>query len=225
MNLSVIIAYVVLLFEMIYIIFQGGENMTSEIIAAIIAGIVAIAVAVIGNVVTFLKGRHNEKNEHDNLEKGHAGLSKEHENLSKEHDSILEAQKEHTSYLEKVTKEQVGILNEKQTSIQTDLKKLSEESIRMSEIQKQVKERGIDPEKMVADIRHLVQMNADQSQQIRQLTEEKRTLSQEKDHLLSENISLKVQRDQLEIQLKEKEQMIRELQHPSKDEPDWDFGR
>lgn len=218
MNLSVIIAYVVLLFEMIYIIFQGGENMTSEIIAAIIAGIVAIAVAVIGNVVTFLKGRHNEKNEHDNLEKGHAGLSKEH-------DSILEAQKEHTSYLEKVTKEQVGILNEKQTSIQTDLKKLSEESIRMSEIQKQVKERGIDPEKMVADIRHLVQMNADQSQQIRQLTEEKRILSQEKDHLLSENISLKVQRDQLEIQLKEKEQMIRELQHPSKDEPDWDFGR
>lgn len=213
MNVSVMIAYAVLFFEMIYIIFQGGENMTSEIIAAIIAGIVAIAVAVIGNVVTFSQGRHNEKNEHDNLEKGHAGLSKEH-------DSILEAQKEHTSYLEKVTKEQVGILSEKQTSVQTDLKKLSEESIRMSEMQKQVKERGVDMEKMVADIRHLVQMNADQSQQIQQLTEEKRGLVEEKEHLLSENISLKVQKDQLESQLKQKEQEVRRRQVQEWDEPE-----
>lgn len=213
MNVSVMIAYAVLFFEMIYIIFQGGENMTSEIIAAIIAGIVAIAVAVIGNVVTFLKGRHNEKNEHDNLEKEHA-------NLSKEHDFILEAQKEHTSYLEKVTKEQVGILSQKQTSVQADLKKLSEESIRMSEMQKQVKERGVDTERMVADIRHLVQMNSEQSQQIRQLTEEKRTLVEEKDRLLSENIALRVQKDQLESQLQQKEQEVQRRQVQEWDEPE-----
>ena len=76
MNFSVILAYAVLLFEMIFIIAQGGKNMTSEIIAAIIAGIFAVVVAVIGNVITFLKARHNEKNEHDNLEKEHEDLSK-----------------------------------------------------------------------------------------------------------------------------------------------------
>ena len=160
MNLSVIIAYAVLLFEMIFIIAQGGENMTSEIIAAIIAGTVAIVVAVIGNVVTFSKGRHNEKNEHDNLEKSitetstnittvKESLSKEHNGLSKEHERLEQMGERHYQ------------------SLSNDLKQLSEESIRMSEMQKQVKERGVDTEKMVADIRYLVQLNADQSQQIR----------------------------------------------------------
>lgn len=203
MNLSVIIAYAVLLFEMIFIIAQGGENMTSEIIAAIIAGIVAIVVAVIGNVVTFSKGRHNEKNEHDNLEKGH-------EELSEGQDSILEAQKEHTSYLASLTEKN-----------QETLQHLSDESIRMSEMQKQVKERGVDTEKMIANIQALVQMNTDQSQQLRQMTEERNSLLMEKDCLLSENISLRVQRDQLESQLKQKEREERNRQVQEWDDLEW----
>lgn len=211
MNFSVILAYAVLLFEMIFIIAQGGKNMTSEIIAAIIAGIVAVVVAVIGNVITFLKARHNEKNEHDNLEK-------EHEDLSKGQNSILEAQKENTTYLEKVTKEQVGILNEKQTNLQTDLKKLSEESIRMSEMQKQVKEHGVDTEKMIANIQALIQMNASNASQIRQLTEENRSLKQNQEWMQNQIRDLKEE-------IREKDRFIWELQHPLRDDQDWNLDR
>lgn len=162
MNLYVIIAYAVLLFEMIYIIFQGGENKTSTIISVVIIAVAAIIVTMIGNVTIFFKSRHNEKNEHDGLSKEHGSLSKEHESLSKEHERLEQMGQRHYQ------------------SLSDDLRHLSQESIRISEMQKQVRERGVDTERMVADIRHLVQMNADQSQQIRQLTEEKNTLAREK---------------------------------------------
>ncbi len=74
MNLSLIIAYGLLFFEIMYIIIFGGENMTGDIISAVIAAVTAIIVALIGNVISFVKGRHHEENEHNNL-------SKEHDNL------------------------------------------------------------------------------------------------------------------------------------------------
>lgn len=218
MNVPVMIAYCMLLFETIYIILQGGNDMTSSIVAAIIAAVSAVVVAVIGNLVTFFKGRHNEKNEHDSLSKEHNILSKEHNSLSKEHTSILTAQKEYISYLEKITKEQVAGLKEKQVESQTELRKLSDASIRMAEVQNQVKEQGVDVEKMIANIRELAQMNAGSASQIQKLVEENRSLR--------ENQTWMQKRIQdLEEQLREKDRIIQERPPQQRDEPDWDFGR
>lgn len=199
MNLSVIIPLSMLYFITFYSFYQEGMSMPT-----IIAAGIALFGTVFAILVKLFRGRSDEKKEHSDLSKGH--------------ESIFSAQKECTAHLEKVTKEQVGILEKKQTEFQTDLKKLSEESIRMSETQKQVKERGIDIEKMIANIQVLAQMNAGNASQIQQLTTEVQSLRQKEEWLQS-----RVR--ELEEQIKEKDRTIWELQRPSRDEPDWDFDR
>lgn len=205
MNIPVTISLAMLYFITFYSFYQEGLSM-----ATIIAAIFAFVGTLLSVIFTHIRGRKDEENEHNNLSKEHSSLSERYDKLSEEHNSILEAQKEHTSYLASLTEKN-----------QETLQHLSDESIRMSEMQKQVKERGVDTEKMIANIQALVQMNTDQSQQLRQMTEERNSLLMEKDRLLSENISLRVQRDQLESQLKQKEREERNRQVQEWDDLEW----
>ncbi len=240
MFFPIIITLVMLFYFLVYFLLEGGYlGMNGTIIAAVITGAVSVIGIFIGTIFVFLRGRHHEKNEHDNLSKEHSGLSKEHEKehgslskehsglskehsglskehsaLSKEHDSILLAQKEHTAYLAALTEKS-----------QKNLQHLTEESIRMSEMQKQVKEYGVDTEKMIANIQTLVQMSAGNTSQIQQLTQENYSLKQDREWMREQIQNLKNQVQNLQERLKEKEQTIRELQQPFRDEPDWDIDR
>ena len=203
-----IITTLIMLFSfLVYYLLGGYLNMNGTIIAALITGAVTIIGIFIGTIIVFLRGRHHEENEHDNL-------SKEHNGLSKEHDNLITLQKEHKVYLESLIKEN-----------RQELRHLSNESIRMESLRKEVEKQGVDVGRLFADIQSMTQMNGELSKKNTSLTEEIGALKKENYSLKEDREWMREQIQNLQEQLKEKEQTIRELQQPQRDEPDWDLGR
>lgn len=215
--------------------FSGGTSMNPQIVAAIIGAIVSV-VGIIGSLI---KGRKDEKYEHEKLNKEHEGLSKEHEGLSKEHAEVKEQinerysglSKEHTGLKEQLnerysglSKEHEGLkeqLNEKYSVLQRQfveargsLRYLRDESIQMKNFQKEVERQGIDVTALKASIDALVEKKGEDILRTKELSLD---LAKTKQVLADTERKLRECQQDLSLCQRENKQLkqqIYDLQHP-----------
>ena len=201
--------------------FSGGtiSGMDKQVIAALIGAGVSVA-AILGSII---KDRISEKGEHDALENqikgehitlgdqiknGHAALGKQ-------------ITGEHTILTNQIQAEHAG-LKEQLSAAQTRLDHLHDESIRMEGFRKDVEKQGIDATALKASIDALVQKNGENTNCVRDLTQ---NLARSERELADTKNELQYYKQELAQSQRENEQLkqqIYNLQHPQQswDEPE-----